>query len=332
MTEARPRALGRWARIVVPFVVSAAFIVWVLQGRDLEAVWRALTPRVALWFVPGLLAFLAITLYIEAVCIVVVVRDYHGHTHLYEAAKMKAASYLLAILNYALGAGAMSILLRRRSTLSLADAAGVVLLIGLFDLGSLLVAAAVCSLMLGSGGGAGVRMAFVAGAVALIVVGFVVLRAPQRMGPLDRLRELELFRAARTVSALCLARLGVLRAAFIGSFMGLAWTTMNAFDVQVPWLELVVKVSLLLLVAAIPIAVAGLGTGQMVFVELFQAHAPSETLLAASLTLSFGLIVSRAIIGLGFAREYTREAWTGQRADADASAADERTDPQEQGE
>jgi len=318
MSATKRGDLRRALRVGLPFVVSIVFIAWVLQGQDLEAIWAAVTPRVAAWFIPGLIGFLAITLYIEAVCLVVVVRDYHGETQLREAAKMKAASYLLAILNYAFGAGAVSILLRRRTSLSLSDAAGVVLLIGLFDLGSLLVAATVCSLMLGSDG-TGVRMAGVAGAVAAIIVGFVVLRAPQRLGPLDRIRELELFRAARTVSARCLVQLGVLRAAFIASFMLLAWTTMNAFSVLVPWIELVAKVSLLLLVSAIPIAVAGLGTGQKVFVELFRGHAPSETLLAASLTLSFGLIVSRAIIGGVFAREFTREAWVVQQDEVGAS-------------
>ncbi len=326
MSGARQGWLGRFARVGIPFVVSIVFIVWVLQGQDLAAVWAAVTPRVVAWFVPGLIAFVAITLYIEAVCLQIVVHDYHDDTGLGEAAKMKAASYLLAILNYALGAGAVALLLRRRTSLSLADAAGVVLLIGLFDLGSLLVAASVCTLLLGSEG-TGVRMAGVAVAVALIVLGFVVLRTPRRMGPLDRLRDLELFRAARTVSAGCLVKLGGLRAAFIASFILLAWSTMNAFAVFVPWLELVVKVSLMLLVAAIPIAVAGLGTGQKVFVELFRDHAPSETLLAASLTLSFGLIVSRAIIGFVFAREFTREAWTGQVAEpvaADDEAQTER--------
>ena len=313
MSDGKPGAVGRTLRIVLPFVVSAAFIGWVLADVDIAGVWAALTPRVAAWFVPGLLAFLAITLYIEAVCLVVVVRDYHGHTELWEAAKMKAASYLLGILNYALGAGAVAILLRKRTTLSLSDAGGVVLLIGLFDLGSLLVAAGLGPLLLG-GAGTGVRVAGVLLAVAAIVLGFVVLRLPRPLGPLDVLRDLEIFRAARTVSARCLATLGVLRALFIASFILLSWTTMNAFAVFVPWLELVVKVAVMLLVAAIPIAVAGLGTGQKVFVELFAGHAPPETLLAASLTLSFGLIVSRAMMGLFFAREYTREAYAASRA------------------
>jgi hypothetical protein len=322
MSMATPGRFGRLVRVGLPFIVSVVFIVWVLQGQDLTAVWGAVTPRVAAWFVPGLVAFLVITLYIEAVCLVAVVRDYHGETSLWEASKMKAASYLLSILNYALGAGAVSILLSRRTALSLSDAAGVVLLIGLFDLGSLLVAAAVCGLMLGTDG-TGVRLVFVAAAVGAIVAGFVVLRAPQRLGPLDRLRDLELFRAARTVSVRCLAKLGVLRAAFIASFILLAWTTMNAFSVVVPWLELTVKVAILLLVSSIPIAVAGLGTGQKVFVELFKDHAASETLLAASLTLSFGLMVSRAIIGFGFAREFTREAWAVRGDGTAATAAEE---------
>jgi hypothetical protein len=94
---------------------------------------------------------------------------------------------------------------------------------------------------------------------------------------------------------------------------------MNAFDVFVPWLELTVKVSIMLLVAAIPMAVAGLGTGQKVFVELFRDHATPEVLLAASLTLSFGLIVSRAIMGLGFAREYTREAYAAAQHETDGT-------------
>jgi hypothetical protein len=281
-------------------------------------VWDSLTPHAAAWFIPGLLVFIAVTWWIDSVCLVVVIRDQQGQSTLWEAAKMKAASYLLGILNYALGAGAVSILLRRRTRLTLSDAAGVVLLIGLFDLGSLLVTAGLGALLLGTSG-TGVRLAGVLGAVAAIVLGFVVLRLPRPLGPLDVLRDLEIFRAARTVSAGCLAALGSLRAAFIASFILLSWTTMNAFDVFVPWLELTVKVSIMLLVAAIPMAVAGLGTGQKVFVELFRDHATPEVLLAASLTLSFGLIVSRAIMGLGFAREYTREAYAAAQHETDGT-------------
>ena len=62
------------------------------------------------------------------------------------------------------------------------------------------------------------------------------------------------------------------------------------------------------LVAAIPIAVAGLGTSQAAFLYLFESYAPPETLLAMSLVLSAGMLTLRALMGVAFAREFTREA------------------------
>ncbi len=46
------------------------------------------------------------------------------------------------------------------------------------------------------------------------------------------------------------------------------------------------------------------------------SRASSEALLAASLTLSFGMIVTRSIMGLIFAREYTREALSANREES----------------
>ena len=60
--------------------------------------------------------------------------------------------------------------------------------------------------------------------------------------------------------------------------------------------------------AGLPIAVAGLGTGQAAFVWVFRDYGDPETLLACSLALSAGLILLRVGMGLAFAREYAREA------------------------
>ena len=68
-------------------------------------------------------------------------------------------------------------------------------------------------------------------------------------------------------------------------------------------------VCVLLMISAIPMAAAGLGTGQIAFIAIFEKYAEPEILLAASLTMSFGLILSRAALGLIFAREFTSEAF-----------------------
>jgi hypothetical protein len=288
-------------------VVSAAFFAYILSDMEIGAVVERMTLHVVLHFVPPLLIFLVVSLLIEAVCLMLVVSHSGADLDLSTAARVKSASYLLGLLNYALGAGALTLLLRRRARMPLADAAGAVLLIGLFDLGSILVLVLLASGLMGSDT-PGVQAGIVLLAGGAIVAGFGVLRAPISMGALDRLRDLQVFRAARTLPVALLAQLGVLRFAFIASFIGLAWAALLAFDISVPALFIIVNVSILLLVAVLPIAAAGLGTGQLAFVALFERWADPEALLAASLTLSIGLIITRATLGTVFAREYASEA------------------------
>ena len=142
--------------------------------------------------------------------------------------------------------------------------------------------------------------------------GLGALRAPVPMGPIDRLRELEIFHDARTLPISILLKVGGVRLIFVGIFILVVGVTLKAFGVDVPLADLTVNTSILLLVSTLPIAVAGIGTGQVVFVALFNSYADAETLIAASLTLSFGMIVTRATVGLAFAREFTAEALAAQ--------------------
>ena len=61
------------------------------------------------------------------------------------------------------------------------------------------------------------------------------------------------------------------------------------------------------------LAVAGIGTGQVVFVMVFAGLASDAELLAMSILLSASILLSRAAIGLVFAPEFTREAMAAAR-------------------
>jgi hypothetical protein len=300
----------RW---VLPFVVSALLLAWIFQDIDFRELGDKLTPEAARIFVPTLLVFLVISLLIEAICLVDVVSHTHHVSSIGVAARIKAASYPLGIINYALGIGAVTLLLRRRVGMSLSEAAGAVGVIGLFDLGSLISIIAVGAAFMGAET-PGVQAGVLVAAAAAIVLGFGVLRAPFPLGWLDKLRDLPILYAARTLPLMVLFRLGSLRLIFTANFIALGWAVLMAFGVdEIPLLSLSVNICILLVVAALPIAAAGLGTGQVVFVELFKSWGDPATLLAASLTLSIGLIVTRASIGLVFAREFAAEALAAQQ-------------------
>ena len=296
------RALQR----ILPLVVSIAVLAWLLRGVDLRAVAASVSPRVAFVLVPALVVYGAVTLWLEATSLASLVHASVGLPR-WTAARIKCASYLIAIVNYALGAAALTVLLRRQTGLPLPRAASLVLLISMTDLAVVLGFAAVGAAQVAQG-----APDFHAGIVVAVLLGLfgglMLLRTPRSLGPLERIRSLSAFEALRSVSVRDLVRLLALRIAFSISFVAICGSAFVAFGIPVPLPELVAGVLIVALVAAIPIAVAGLGTSQAAFLYLFEAYAPPETLLAMSLVLSAGMLALRALMGVAFAREYTRDA------------------------
>ncbi len=307
----RLQQIVRW---IAPFAITVGALGFVFHRIGIRAVAERLTADAMLVMVPALLVFGVVALAIEAECLVRLLPASRDVFDRATAARIKAASYPLSLVHYAIGAGALAVLLSRRTGRGVADAAGVVGLISLFDIGIQLVMLILGLAALGSAAPA-VRMGLAFAIVAAIAVGFVGLRMSIPLGPFDRVRNLSIFEATRTTPLSRLAVLGVLRVVFALCFVSVIGVCCLAFGLHVPWPFLLASVPILIVVAMIP-SVAGLGTGQVAFVQIFGRFGDDETLLACSLAFSTGMIVLRAGMGLLFAREFTREAIGAARSDA----------------
>ena len=295
-----------WKR-VLPAVVSLGILVWILRGIDPATLLDALNWRVGALMVPSLLIYGVITLWIETLSLRRPLETVSSTISNWTAARIKCASYLLGVVNYALGVAALSVLLQRRADLSLGRAASVVILISSVDLLVVLGLAGVGTAWMQSGAPA-VHAGVLFVALAGFFGGLALLRTPASLGPLERLRSLSVFEGMRTVAGPRLAELFALRIVFAICFISVCATAFVAFDVPAPFVEIAAGVLIVALVAAVPIAVAGLGTSQAAFLYLFSDYASQETLLAMSLVLSAGMLALRALMGVVFAREFTREA------------------------
>lgn len=291
----------------LPIAVSLGALVWLLGTADLPAVVAALNARVASVMIPALLSFGAATLWLEAMSILRLVPSPPAGFGLWTAARIKCASYLPGIIHYTLGLGGLAVLLRRRTHLPLGEAVGLVLLISSIDLVVVLSAASASAALLGVAS-RGVRGGLVVLVVVAFLAGLVALRTPASLGPFERVRHLSIFDGLRRVSLGRLAELFTLRLLFAACFVAGCASAFAAFEIPAPPALMIGGIMLVALIAALPIAVAGLGTSQAAFVYLFSDVAPAERLLAMSLVLSFGIISLRAAMGLCFARELTREA------------------------
>ena len=300
---------------VLPVLVSLGILVFLLRGIDLAALAGAVTGHV-LWVMgSGLVVYGAVTLYLETVSLQRQLQGLPEGVSSWTIARSKCASYLLGILHYALGAAALSVLLQRHAGISLARAASVVILVASVDLLVVLCLAAFGTLWVRTSGASVESSVLVLGVFGFFA-GLAVLRTDRSLGPLERLRQLTIFESLRTVSLPRLAELLLLRIAFATSFVSICALAFYAFGVSVPPVELVAGVLVVALVAALPIAVSGLGTSQLAFAYLFSAYGDRETLIAMSLVLSAGMLLLRALMGMVFAREYTREAFRETRASA----------------
>jgi hypothetical protein len=298
---------AKLVRRVLPALVSAAALAALLAAIEPAKLVDALSWRIAVVMGPTLLAYGAVTLALEALSILRLVHPPPAGFGGWTAARIKCASYLLAIVNYALGVAALTVLLRRRASTSLAESASVVLLISSTDLMIVLGMAAVGSAFVETGA-PGVR----ASVLALLGLGFfgglALVRAPGPLGPLERIRSLAVFDALRRLPLLRFVELLALRTVFASCFLGVCWSAFYAFDIAPPLGLFVAGILIVALVSAMPIAVAGLGTSQVAVLVLFRGVAEPETLLAMSLVLTTGLVALRALMGFVFAREFTREA------------------------
>ena len=300
-------SLGRYAKRILPFVVSAIALGTLFANVDLSAVVGALSWKMAATVVPALLAYSALTIVLEAASIMRLLGPTAAGFRAGTAARIKCASYLLGIVNYALGVAALSVLLQRRAGIRLADSASVVLLISGLDT---LVVLALAAAGLAASGSETPTVWVVALAVGGLGFfgGMALLRTPASLGPLERIRSLAFFYALRATPLRRISEVTLLRVIFACSFIAMVGVVFAAFDIVPDLSELVVGILVVAVVAALPIAVAGLGTGQIAFVEVFRDLASRETLLVISLVLSAGMITLRVAMGLLFAREFAREA------------------------
>ncbi len=294
--------LKRWG---VPVSLTLAAIAYLVHFVDIADTVSRMTPRTLAILGTALLLFGFFSTTIEAMTLRRLLHSSRPDFTFMTAVRIKSSSYLLAVVHYTLGAATLSVLLGRRSGVSIERAAGIILLVMMVDLGMVLSMIALGA-TLGSSVAVPVQLGLVIAIVVGVAGGLALLRAPFSLGPIDVLRDRELFSAARGVSSRDLAELIVVRFVFVLGFESLGWAALTAFGVSVPPAVVLVNFSGVMITSMLP-AVAGIGPTQIAMVEFFRAYGSPEALLACSVALSAGLITMRTLLGIVFVGELRRE-------------------------
>jgi hypothetical protein len=205
---------------------------------------------------------------------------------------VRGATYLLGLVNYALGQGGIGLYLHRTGTRA-ARGTGIVLFLMAVNLGALVLTAALgLALPLGTRLGPPVRATVLSGlALGALYLGVVALR-PAFLARRELLSPLFVAGVRGHLAALA-ARFPHVLLLALGQ-----WGALWIWGVRIPADHALALMPLVLVVAALPVAPAGLGTLQAAQVLLFAPYATEAAVLSFSLAFSLLGLVFQAAVGV----------------------------------
>lgn len=310
-----PKKLGP----ILAWTVTIAILFYLFWTVPLAKVWEA-THLMTWWAVPAM-ALIVLAVYLaDSYAIQKTFGWFVARLSYREVLIVRGATYLLALVNYTVGQGAIVYFVNRTRRVPILRGTAAVLLIMGINVLMLLVLATI-GLLTASGVSAGVRTVLLAAYGGLVVYIVLVALRPRWLAnrPI-----LDVLLSAGLAGHL---RCMLVRVPHICSLLALSWVSLAGFGVVLPVTKAVLCLPIVYFVTVLPISVQGLGTTQFMMIQFFAEYAPGATpreqaavVLAASLLTQVVANLIQFSIGLLCMRTpLARGLWRTNRAAASAS-------------
>lgn len=303
--------MRRAARRVLPLLLTAGFFYVVLRRipyqRLLTALGEADYLRFLAFMIPNTVVYVAW----DTLVLAVAVRWFHGPVRYRDLLPVRAASYIVSVLNTNAGRGALAVFVARLLDQPSLQIGSTVIFLVLTEYTHLVAWAALGIVVFGSElirpllwvppAVAGCWLLFFAYARAGRVFESRPLAptAATRIGRwLTAPWRGALLRTFRLAPPRRYVEIVLLRAPMFFVSLCLYYFAAPAFGFSIPFGHMLTFLPVVFMVAALPITVARLGTTQAAWILLFGGFAPPERLLAFSLAAALTFALSRALVGV----------------------------------
>lgn len=289
-----PVALPLWRRLL-PFLTALALLAFVLFRLDFAAFWRAVSSTRYVLFFLFTLAFNAALLAADVLATVHVYRRLVCPVRYAELFAIRAASYLPSLLNHHVGQAWLTYFMAKVYQAPLWRVAGATLLVYATTFGCVFLIGA-ASLPFNHG-----RVTWLAPTSLAIGLAGLAYMAVIALGPkVMRARQATRVLVEAGVRGHLLAlvyRVPHIAVLFIGT-----WVPFAFFGVEIPLTDALAYIPIVMLVTALPITPQGVGTRDLIALQLLASYAPGtpeeQASAIAATTLSWACALTLVQAGL----------------------------------
>lgn len=282
---------------VVAWAVAAAILVYLFRGIHLGQIADAVR-RAAWWAIPAN-AIIVVAVYLaDSFAIKKTFGWFVAPLTYVEVLVVRGATYLLALVNYSVGQGAIVYFVNRSRGVPVLRGTAAVLLVMGINILVLLVLASV-GLVVAPDVPGGLKLI-----VAVAYAGLAVYVAVVSIKP-RWLAKRPLFDVLLSAGVGGHLRALLVRLPHIATLLLLSWFSMAAFGVVIPVGKAILCLPIVYFVTVLPISPQGLGTSEFMLIYFFAAYAPGATdeshkaaILAANFVCRVVANVIQALIGL----------------------------------
>jgi hypothetical protein len=290
-----------------------ALIFWRIPAGQVAA---ALKQAPMLKFVGVFLPYSAIYWLIDSACLAWVIRRFNKPLRLREILPIRASMYVLSLINTNLGQGGVAWYVHRKAGLPFLEILSSILFIALMEVYQLFLFSTAGVVLYRPVAGRQetlVHALRIIYAVAWCVLGAMIVffgQARRHRRVRSWINKSLVGSISRTFVAaqpLDYATVLAIKAPSFALALLAQHFALGLYGITIPLMKLILFLPLVFLAAALPIAVAHLGTSQAAWLLFFSGSAPDATILAYSLAAHFTFMLCNGFLGLLFLPYASRE-------------------------
>jgi len=290
-----------WLKKLAPWAIAGGILYYLFADASIAAAWEAaLSARLEL-FLPAMLLVVLLWFWIDSSAFAFLFTRYNAPLSWAEARSLRGVTYLLTPVNWNLGTAAVILHLRTSKNIGALDSTSTMIFYQMID-GMLLAGYVLIgtTLLPDSPETQSIRNIALAFECFQIFNLMVFMGTRPRWPWLERLRARGFFRTLRMATMRELGVLLSLKALYFAAWIGIYWLGCHAFGIELPLYLAIAATPAILLVGALPVTPAGLGTQQAAMLYFFSPYGTEEAILAFGLTFPVVLILIRCGIGVRY--------------------------------